>query len=171
MQHRGMQLGVISKPHGLKGALNIIVNPDLARYLTEDNPLFIDMDGQRVPFFVEDITEVAKDHFIIQLEFINSLEEAKSYTGRKVFLEEGTGKGSQVLDPGMLIGYRAVDRARDFKAVVSDFIDQNRNRLLVLDADGEELLVPMAEEIILSIDQKEKIIHLNLPVGLLDLNS
>jgi 16S rRNA processing protein RimM len=165
-----MQLGVISKPHGLKGALNIIVNPGLARYVAQDNPLFIDMDGQRVPFFVQEISEVADDHFIVKLEFITSLEEAKSYTGKKVYLEEGTGKGSHEVDPGMLIGYRAIDRSRDFEAVVHDFIDQDRNPLLVLDADGKELLVPMADELILAIDKKGKVIHLNLPEGLEDLN-
>ena len=73
-------------------------------------------------------------------------------------------------DRGSLIGYHAVDRDKEFDAIVTDFIDQNQNRILVLDFNGSEVMVPLSDEVILSIDHSEQIIDLNLPEGLIHLN-
>ena len=44
------------------------------------------------------------------------------------------------------------------------------NTLFVIEKDDEELLVPAQEEFILGIDQKQKLITVELPEGLLNLD-
>ena len=44
------------------------------------------------------------------------------------------------------------------------------NTLFVVDHQGEELLIPAQEEFILNIDQKHKVITMDLPKGLLALD-
>lgn len=44
------------------------------------------------------------------------------------------------------------------------------NTLFVVKQEGEELLVPAQEEFILGIDQEKKLITVELPEGLLDLD-
>ena len=43
------------------------------------------------------------------------------------------------------------------------------NTLFVVEKDGEELLVPAQEEFIVGIDQRRKLITVELPEGLLNL--
>ena len=44
------------------------------------------------------------------------------------------------------------------------------NTLFVVEQEGEELLVPAQEEFILGIDQEKKLITVELPEGLLNLD-
>ena len=44
------------------------------------------------------------------------------------------------------------------------------NTLFVVDYQGEELLVPAQEEFIIDIDQKHKVITVDLPEGLIALD-
>ena len=167
----GLQLGVISKPHGLKGALNIIVNPFAADKIEKNNPLFIEIDGQRVPFFIQELqATVSEDHLVVKLEFINSLEEAKAFSGLKVFLDIKEQKKFANSDLNRLIGYQAIDENKNFRGTVTGFIDHNLNRILVIDFNGVEVMVPIADEVLLSIDDSGKIIKLSLPQGLIHLN-
>ena len=66
----GEKAGRISKPSGLRGEVNIILEPEAGIRIVPDTPLFIDIDGQRVPFFVEEIELVSKDHAIIKFELL-----------------------------------------------------------------------------------------------------
>ena len=46
----GVKAGKISKPYGLHGELNMILDPEAGKQIETNNPLFINIDGQRVPF-------------------------------------------------------------------------------------------------------------------------
>ena len=167
----GVQLGVISKPNGLKGALNIIVNSEAADKTDRDNPLFIEIDGQRVPFFIEDLHVASHDHLVVKLEFINSIDEARAYSGCKVYLDLKPDKKIDIDNLNILVGYTATDEGIGFRGIVTAFIDHSMNRILLIDYKGVEVMVPVADEVLLSVDHKRKQISLKLPEGLISLNS
>jgi len=53
---------------------------------------------------------------------------------------------------------------------VTDVDTSTINTLFVVDYQGEELLVPAQEEFIIDIDQKHKVITVDLPEGLIALD-
>ena len=48
--------------------------------------------------------------------------------------------------------------------------DSTLNTLFIVDRQGEELLIPAQEDFIVDIDQQHKVITVDLPQGLLNLD-
>lgn len=53
---------------------------------------------------------------------------------------------------------------------VTDVDDSTLNTLFIVDRQGEELLIPAQEDFIVDIDQQHKVITVDLPQGLLNLD-
>ncbi len=133
-----------------------------------DNPLFIDIDGQRVPFFVEKFDLVSIDQAIVKLEFINSIEEAREVSGCEVYVEPATISTSLPTTNGfnVLVGYKAFDQDLGYLGKITDYVQHNINSILIVDYNGLELLIPAVDELIIKINHKEQSIHFQLPEGL-----
>ena len=167
----GVRAGKISKPYGLKGEMNVILDPRSGNKIKVNNPLFIAIDGQRVPFFVLEIEWISNDQAIIKFEFINSIEEAKTFSGCEVYLEHAENNSSQESDHDLskLIGFEAFDQENEFLGKVIDFVSHEFNPVLVINHKGRELLIPAATELIAHIDLQKGSIHFNLPEGITSL--
>ena len=171
MHHAGeLHHGVVTKPYGLEGAVHLMVDPALADGIKIGNPLFIEIDGQRIPFFIEEIVSGTGNHFIIKLEFINSLMEARQYCGMKIYPEETVNKPVSGDDLKILVGYSVSDPNRDFEGEVMDVLEHSINRILVVDFRGKEVMVPYADEILRNVDHRSRSIEVNLPDGLIEVN-
>lgn len=166
----GAKAGRISKPNGLQGKVNLILSPEAGKHIETDTPLFIQMDGQRVPFFVEEYEQVTSDLAIVKFEFIEDLESARKLTGCEVFLdssqeypiEKGSGYAT-------LIAYQASDQNSGYLGPVKDYINHKMNPVFLIDYKGNELIVPAVDQFIDHIDHKDKSVHFNLPEGLTSL--
>ena len=51
---------------------------------------------------------------------------------------------------------------------ITDIDDTTENALFVVDADGNQIFVPISENLILEIDDEKKVISMELPQGLID---
>ena len=164
----GARVGKISKPNGLQGRLSIILQPEAGKHIEIDHPLFIDIDGQRVPFFVEEIDRVSSDNVIIKFEFIETLEVARKFAGCQVYFDpektfdspQGSG------DLNSVVGYKAHDQELGLLGEVIAYIQNDMNPVFLIDFQGKELMVPAVDEFIEKIDHKHLSIHLILPEGL-----
>lgn len=167
----GAKAGKISKPYGLGGEINIILDPEAGKSIEAYEPLFIDIDGQRIPFFVEYIDIISEDQAILKVEFIESVMEARAVCGCDIYLgpDQARYKGKDLFDLHDVISYRAFDGQKDLLGTISEFIPDKNNPLFIIDYKGKELMVPAAEEIIVRIDHKTRAIHFNLPEGLTEL--
>ena len=167
----GVKAGKISKPHGLQGEVHIILNPAVAQELKSGNPLFIDMDGQRVPFFMETVDLVSDDQAIVKVEFINSVEEARKVSGHGVYLD--IQDASTVVDPPgdplELIAYKVFDQRMGEIGEVSDHIPNEMNPVWVINWSGREIMIPATEAFIQKVDHKNKVLYLDLPEGIMEL--
>lgn len=167
----GAKAGKISKPYGLRGEVNIILEPEAGNYIEPDNPLFIDLDGQRVPFFVEEVELVSKDQAIIKFEFVQSMQEARAISGCNLYFDPK--QVSMPLqsseDMSALVGYQAIDHKLGPLGKISAFVPHSMNPVFIIDHEGNELLVPAIEEFIKRIDPKNRKVHLILPKGLTEL--
>lgn len=167
----GVKAGKISKPYGLQGDVHIILLPAVAQKLKIGNPLFIDLDGQRVPFFMEAIDLVSKDQAIVKVEFISSVEEARKIAGCEVYIDDqDAGKASiSQADPMQMLGYMVIDLKVGELGVISDHIPGEMNPIWVIEHAGREILIPAVEDFIHKTDHKNKILHLELPEGISEL--
>lgn len=161
--------GRISKPYGIQGSVHIILDPVAGQRIQEGDPLFIQMDGQRVPYFVEELTVVSSDQAIAKFEFIDDVGKAKSIAGRDVYLDPDTVQDApspRSDELQVLSGYAAYDRVIGYLGTVTGLLEHDRNPILLVDHGGKELMVPAAGEIILKVNHRKKTIHFDLPDGL-----
>jgi 16S rRNA processing protein RimM len=167
----GARAGTISKPYGLRGEVNILLEPEAGKFIEPDHPLFIDIDGQRVPFFVEEVQWVSGDQAIVKFEFIESLEEAKKVAGCILYFDDAQihKAAGEAFELKSLMGYLAFDGKLGELGVVSDFIPHEMNPVFIIDYSGRELLVPAVQDFIDRIDAQNHKLHLNLPDGLISL--
>ena len=164
----GVKAGKISKPYGLQGDVHIILIPAIVQELKPGNPLFIDLDGQRVPFFMETVDLVSREQAIVKVEFINSVEEARKVTGCNVYVDRKKDYQSEA-EPGSseaLLNYQLVDLHLGEIGEIVDYIPGEMNPVWVIDFSGREILIPASEDFIRKIDHKSKILHLELPEGI-----
>ena len=167
----GVKAGKISKPYGLQGEVNVILEPQAGNHIEPDNPLFIDIDGQRVPFFVQEVEQVSKDQAIIKFEFIDTLETAREVSGCLLYFDTHHRPDTVVAgdDLANLIGYAASDRESGFLGTISDYLPHPLNPMFVIQFENKELMVPAVRDFIEDINSTEKYIHFILPEGLTSL--
>ena len=167
----GAKAGKVSKPNGLRGEVNIILEPEAGNYIEPDHPLFIDIDGQRVPFFVEEVELVSTEQAIIKFKFIESLEEARAVSGCSLYFDPARApKPVQKADDlNSVVGYLAFDRNMGELGNVSDYIPHSMNPVFIIDYKGRELMVPAVQDFIDQIDSQNQKLHLILPEGLTSL--
>ena len=167
----GAKAGKISKPYGLRGEVNTILEPQAGNSIEPDNPLFIDIDGQRVPFFVEEIELVSKEQAIIKFEFVDSMEAARVVSGCELYFDIT----HQVPAPetgdalSNLIGYTASDRESGLLGLISDYLPHPMNPVFVIQSEGKELMVPAVRDFIDHINSQEQSVQFILPEGLTSL--
>ena len=167
----GAKAGKISKPYGLRGELSILLEPETGSHIQPDHPLFIDIDGQRVPFFVEEVEILSGQQAIVKFEFIDTLEEARALSGCSLFFDPAL--GLQNIQSGgeleSVIGYQAFDKKSGKLGTVTDYVPHSMNPVLTIDFEGKELMVPAVPEFIDRIDHGKRQLHLILPDGLISL--
>ena len=84
-------------------------------------------------------------------------------------------KHAEEAGPGELswdffVGFRMEEAHHGKLGEVTDVDTSTINTLFVVDYKGEELLIPAQEDFIMDIDQKHKVITVDLPEGLLALD-
>ena len=164
------QIGLIKKPHGLKGDVNFSLEGDFT--LEEVPALFLEIDGQLVPHFIESFSSHG-DKVTIKFEDINSVDDAKIIGARKAFLQKSV---RPKLPTGEfyddeIIGFAVSDEASGLLGTLAEIISAGANRLFVVKKESNEVLIPENGPFIKEIQKDKKIILVNLPEGFLDMNS
>lgn len=172
MPEMGNHIGTLVKPHGYKGAMLLKGNTEILQELTEGIPLFIETDGQRVPFFIEEVyNDDPAEKVIIKFEFIDSDADAGRYVSCEVYSDPAASKSSETnLHLSGYMGFTCIDRNSGAECKVTDYIESPDNPLLVLDHQGNEILLPANTVFILEVNTDTKTIQAEFPDGLLDLD-
>jgi len=164
-------LGYIAKLHGFKGEVSLfldVTNP--ADYTTLD-ALFVDLNNQLTPFFVESIQLGSKGFARLRLEGVEDEASARRLLRKAVYLP------AQILPEleGLhfydheIVGFTAIDANYGEFGIVEQVIDLKTNPLLQINKDGKEVLIPLIEGAVTKVDRKKKELHLQTPKGLIEL--
>ena len=165
------KIGLFNKPHGIHGELQFTFTDDIFDRVDCDYLICL-LDGIFVPFFIEEYRFRSDSTALVKLEGIDTAERARMFTNVEVYFPV---KHAEEAEDGELswnffVGFRMEDGRHGELGEVVEVDTATVNTLFVVEQeDGEELLVPAQEEFIVEINQEKKLITVELPEGLLNL--
>ena len=165
------KIGQFGKPHGIKGEIALVTNSDVLDN-SEDPYIICELDGILVPFFIEEYRYKTDTVILVKLKNVDDEKAAREFSNREVFysldeVDEEDLVGEMTWDS--FIGYQVIDEVQGKIGEITDVDESTINVLLQIDREGEEVLLPAVEELILSADHENKRLIVSLPEGLLDL--
>lgn len=140
---------------------------------TEGEYLICEIDGILVPFFMEEYRYKNDTTALMKLEGVDSDTDAREFTNLDVyypkeFFDEEELEEEYTWD--YFVGFRVIDDEHGELGEITHVDETTINVLLQIEKDGEELLVPAVEEFINGIDHEHRILHVQLPEGLIDID-
>ncbi|WP_428223548.1 ribosome maturation factor RimM [Flavobacterium sp.] len=164
-------LGKIAKKFSFKGELLIYLDTDEPEMYEDLESVFVAHNKDLVPFFIEK-SQLHKGTFLkVKFEDIETEEAAEELLGREIYLP------LSMLPPlegnkfyfHEVIGFDVIDQRLGNIGKIVAINDSAAQALFEIDKDGTEILVPMIDEFIVTVNRADKSITLNTPVGLVDL--
>ena len=165
------KIGLFNKPHGIHGELQFTFTDDIFDRVDCDYLICL-LDGIFVPFFIEEYRFRSDSTALVKLEGIDTAERARMFTNVEVYfpVKHAEEAVDGELSWNFFVGSRMKDSRHGELGEVVEVDTATVNTLFVVEqADGEELLVPAQEEFIVEINQEKKLITVELPEGLLNL--
>lgn len=164
-------LGRITKISGYEGAVAV----KLEKTFTENIPLlesvFLEIDGKPVPFFISEYEYSGADILKLKFEDYETIEKVTEFVNCLVFLTSPPTGNSIADNQNDLEGYRVLSVDNTLIGVVTELIRNPAQWLLAIRSESErEILIPLHDDFIESIDHNGKTLVMDIPEGLLDLN-
>jgi 16S rRNA processing protein RimM len=164
-------LGRILKADGFDGSVTIKLEEAFREKIPEMESVFLEIDGKPVPFFISESESTVNDILRLKFNGYDSIERIKEFLGCKVYLTSvGTGK-SKVLNSSGFTGFTVFLPGNKLLGAVTDIIENPGQILLILKSPtGKEILIPFHEDFIILINKRKKLIEMDLPEGLAEIN-
>jgi len=165
------QIGYIKKPFGYKGEMIFLFDIKDIDELEEFDFLFFNIDGELVPFLIENFSIRDEKSAVFKIEDIDNSEDAKKYIGCGIYLtaekiQETDTKKSNLRN---LSGFAVVDTIAGQIGNIEEILSLPEQDILKVKSGEKEILIPDVEEIVINVDLKNKIVIVTTPEGLLDL--
>ncbi len=179
------QVAQVLKSNGTDGELVMGFREIAPEDINLQEPVFIIFDGLPVPFYIESFTKRGNSKALVRLTGINSMEDVEEIAGKAVYIEEGNLPEMSLEEDGYaaLIGWTLLTPALDPEAVgsaeitdetefievgeISDFIDIPNNPCLEVETENGAVMIPLHEDLILSVDPEYQELVMQIPAGLL----
>lgn len=165
------KIGIFNKPHGIHGELQFTFTDDIFDRVEAEYIICL-LDGIFVPFFIEEYRFRSDTTALMKLEGVDTAERARMFTNVGVYfpVKHADEAAPDELTWNYFVGFRMEEIHHGHLGEVTDVDDSTLNTLFIVDRQGEELLIPAQEDFIVDIDQKHKVITVDLPQGLLNLD-
>lgn len=165
------KIGFIRKMHGVHGDLVLEFEPEFEWSVAEAERFLLEIDGLLVPFFLKEdgfrfkSTKTA----IVSFLWVETEKYARRLVGCPVFLFQ-----NEIVDEAeeqlvsRFLHFTLVDEKLGEIGIITAADDFSGNLVFQVVYKGGELLVPFSEDFLISVDEEQKILKLNLPEGLID---
>ena len=168
------QLGYIIKTHGLRGHVVAHFDVDDATAYAKLKTVYLTLAGaptKLVAHEVEKVQPQAANRVLLKLRDIDRIEEAEPLRGSQLHLPLTL---LPELDDDQfyfhdVIGFTVVDENLGALGLVENFYELPQQDMLAMRYQGQEVLIPVVDELVSHADQEKKEIYVNLPDGLLDI--
>lgn len=170
-----VKIGEITKTHNLQGEVVITTDSDLLEKYA-DEPVFIQMDGAPVPFFIADEGLAVRNHasYIVKFDFVDTLEQAERLTGCELLLEKVLLDEEDIesfdYDISALDGFTVEDEVSGKSGLVTDVANYSGNVVLTIQIFDKEILLPLSERYVKEVSFEHSKLIVNIPPELVELN-
>lgn len=165
------KIGFIRKTHGVNGELVLEFESRFEESVADAGRFFLELDGLLVPFFMEEEGFRFKTAVTAIVKFMDV--ETEKYTKRLVgcpvfmFTDEIIDEDEETLH-SYLLNFEVEDTKLGKIGLIQHVDDYSGNIVLTVEYQGNEVLIPFSEDLLVSIDHNRKILVMNLPDGLMD---
>jgi 16S rRNA processing protein RimM len=167
----GILLGHIIKVKDNKGAVTIRLEKPSTDKIQGMKSVFLEIEGKPVPFIISGTITSGEGILKLKFEGYDTIEKIHEFNGCRVFLNSGKKLTSGNNDLISLIGFHITTADKSLAGFITDIIDNPGQLLINVETKtGEQLLIPLHEDLIVSIDQRKKLIIMDLPEGLTGIN-
>lgn len=157
-----LQIARILKSNGTDGGVLVGFSGCGIEDLDLEEPVYIEFDGLPVPFFIESVQSKSATKAVLHITGVCSLEDSEEIVGRDVFMD---GEWEDE-DEDNFIGWSVWNRSVEVGEVVDMEAIPGNPCLDVKTSGGEVVIVPLHEDLVISIDEGRRILDLDLPDGL-----
>lgn len=162
-----VKAGYLLKAHGVKGEMNGVLEVEID--LEHIAYFVVKVDGLSVPFFVKEIRETGNRGILVRFEGVETERQMRPLLkSRTLWVDEALVIGDELSEENEdgMVGYTLEDEAFGRLGEIVGVDSQTANVLWIVErSNGEELLVPVAEEYVREVDDERKVIKVHLPDG------
>jgi 16S rRNA processing protein RimM len=164
-----IRIGKIVATHGVQGDMVIKHVVGNSKWLKKEEVLFLELRKESyIPFFTTDIRGINDDEYIIRLEDIPNVEEAKKLVGKEVYVKEEVLKDHAEDTPLLWKGFNLVDKNKGSLGAIEEVMEVGPQWLAKITYQDKEVLIPLAEDFLIEINMKNKFVRIELPEGLIE---
>ena len=162
-------VGKLEKTHGLNGEISFNFTTDV--FDTAEAPFFIlEVQGILVPFYIESYRFKTDSTGLLKFEGIDTEEKARELWGHELYLPKTYIDQMDEKEIGLeyFVGFEIHDTS-GIIGTITEVDDSTGNALFIIGKADEDVLIPVVDEYITEINHEKRILHMQLPEGLLDL--
>ena len=175
-----MQIAQVLKSNGTDGELVMGFREIAPEDINLQEPVFIVFDGLPVPFYIESFSKRGNTKALVRLTGICSMEDVEEITGKAVYIEEDQLPEMSLEDDGYaaLVGWMLLTPASAIMedgnedalievGEITDFLDIPNNPCIEVETENGAVMIPLHEDLILSVDPEYQEIIMQIPAGLI----
>ena len=180
-----LQIAQVLKSNGTDGELVIGFREIAPEDINLQEPVFIVFDGLPVPFYIESFTKRGNTKALVRLTDICSQEDVEEIAGKAVYIDDAAIPEMSLEEDGFyaLVGWTLltpadseslitateVEKEPEFIEVgeITDFIDIPNNPCIEVETENGAVMIPLHEDLILSVDPEYQEIIMQIPEGLI----
>ena len=161
-----VKVGRVGRPHGLKGELKLIVEDHYEDELLAAAAVLV--GEPPIPFFLEYAR--GGGALIVKLEGFDQREEVAMLSNKDIYLpaDQLTTTPAEVQHAFLqLVGYTIKAEGYPELGPIKEIMDLPQHYLAQLTHEGNEVLIPLHEDLIVEQRDEERLLLMQLPEGLL----
>ena len=184
-----LQVAQVLKSNGTDGELVLGFREIAPEDINLQEPVFIIFDGLPVPFYIESFQKRGNTKALVRLTDICSQEDVEEIAGKAVYIEEDSLPEMSLEEDGFaaLVGWVLLtpagipDQVGDDEETagedeemelyevgeITDFIDIPNNPCIEVETENGAVMIPLHEDLILSVDPDNQEIIMQIPAGLI----
>ena len=177
-----LQVAQVLKSNGTDGELVLGFREIAPEDINLQEPVFIIFDGLPVPFYIESFQKRGNTKALVRLTDICSQEDVEEIAGKAVYIEEDGLPEMSLEEDGFaaLVGWVLLtpagipDQVGDDEEMelyevgeITDFIDIPNNPCIEVETENGAVMIPLHEDLILSVDPENRELIMEVPDGLL----
>ena len=174
-----LQVAQVLKSNGTDGELVLGFREIAPEDINLKEPVFIIFDGLPVPFYIETFAKRGNTKALVRLTGICSMEDVEEISGKAVYIEEDQLPEMSIEEDGFaaLVGWTLLTPAEDLDeddeptlievGEITDFLDIPKNPCIEVETENGAVMIPLHEDLILSVDPEYQEIIMQIPAGLI----